>query len=37
MVDSESPIYPNYSLEHGRLGTNLIRYHIFGGLLPYYT
>ncbi|MDO5654743.1 MAG: glucosyltransferase domain-containing protein [Flavobacteriaceae bacterium] len=37
MVDSESPIYPHYSLEHGRLGTNLIRYHIFGGLWPYFT
>jgi hypothetical protein len=36
-IDSESPIYPNYSLEHGRWGTNLIRYHLFNGLFPYYT
>lgn len=37
MVDSESPIYPDYSLGLGRWGTNLIRYHLFNGLLPYYT
>ena len=36
-VDSESPIYPWFSLEHGRWGTNLIRYHIFNGHLPYFT
>lgn len=35
--DTESPIYPDYSLSLGRWGTNLIRYHIFNGLLPYYT
>lgn len=37
MVDSESPVYPTFSLEHGRWGTNLIRYHLFEGHLPYYT
>lgn len=36
-VDSESPIYPWFSLEHGRWGTNLIRYHIFNGHMPYFT
>ncbi|MXV38283.1 hypothetical protein GO491_06275 [Flavobacteriaceae bacterium Ap0902] len=37
MVDSESPIVPTFSLEHGRWGTNFIRYHLFGGHLPYFT
>lgn len=37
IVDSESPIYSTFSLEHGRWGTNLIRYHIFNGHLPYFT
>jgi hypothetical protein len=36
-VDSESPIYPHSSLEHGRWGTNLIRYHLMNGLYPYFT
>ncbi|HNP31935.1 MAG TPA: glucosyltransferase domain-containing protein, partial [Flavobacterium sp.] len=36
-IDSESPVYPQYSLEHGRWGTNLVRYHLFNGLYPYYT
>ncbi len=36
-VDSESPVYPHYALEHGRWGTNLVRYHLFNGLFPYYT
>ncbi len=35
--DTESPIYSDYSLMLGRWGTNLIRYHIFEGLMPYYT
>jgi len=37
VVDSESPIYADYSLGLGRWGTNLVRYHLFEGLLPYYT
>lgn len=36
-IDNETKIVPNYSLPLGRWGTNLIRYHIFGVLLPYYT
>lgn len=36
-VDSESPIYPHSSLELGRWGTNLVRYHLMGGLYPYFT
>ena len=36
-VDSESPIYPQYSLELGRWGSNLVRYHLFNGLFPYFT
>lgn len=36
-VDSESPVFPDYSMGLGRWGTNLIRYHIFEGLLPYIT
>lgn len=35
--DTETPIYHDYSLSLGRWGTNIIRYHIFNGLLPYYT
>ena len=36
-IDSESPILPDFSLALGRWGTNLIRYHIFEGHLPYFT
>lgn len=36
-VDSESPVFPDYSMGLGRWGTNLIRYGIFEGLLPYIT
>jgi len=36
-VDSESPIYPHSSLELGRWGTNLVRYHLMNGLYPYFT
>jgi len=36
-VDSESPIYPDYSMGLGRWGTNLIRYKLCDGLLPYFT
>lgn len=36
-IDSESPIFSDFSLALGRWGTNLIRYYIFGGHLPYFT
>ena len=36
-VDNETPIIPDFSLSLGRWGTNLVRYHLFGNLLPYYT
>jgi len=36
-VDSESPAFADYSLGLGRWGTNLVRYRIFEGLLPYFT
>jgi len=36
-VDSESIIYPDFSLDLGRWGNNLIRYHLFKGHLPYFT
>jgi len=36
-VDNETPIIPDFSLHLGRWGTNLVRYHLFGNLLPYYT
>lgn len=36
-VDSESPAYSDYSMGLGRWGTNIIRYRIFEGLLPYFT
>lgn len=36
-IDSESPIYPHSSLELGRWGTNLVRYHLMNGLYPYFT
>lgn len=35
--DSEFPIDKYYSLSLGRWGTNLVRYHLFDGLYPYYT
>ena len=36
-VDSETPIYSEFSMSLGRWGTNLVRYRIFEGHLPYYT
>jgi hypothetical protein len=36
-IDSESPIYPDYSMGLGRWGTNLIRHKLCDGLLPYFT
>ena len=36
-VDSESPAFSDYSMGLGRWGTNLIRYRIFEGHLPYFT
>src|SRR6476620_9151680 len=36
-IDSESIILPGFALELGRWGTNLVRYHIFHGHLPYFT
>ncbi|HQW68803.1 MAG TPA: glucosyltransferase domain-containing protein [Flavobacterium sp.] len=36
-IDSESPIYPHSSLELGRWGTNLVRYHLMNGLYPFFT
>lgn len=36
-VDNETPIIPDFSIHLGRWGTNLVRYHLFGNLLPYYT
>ena len=36
-IDSESPVYPHSSLELGRWGTNLVRYHLMNGLYPYFT
>lgn len=36
-VDSESPVFADISMGLGRWGTNLIRYRIFEGHLPYFT
>ena len=36
-IDSESPIYADFAMPMGRWGTNLVRYHIFEGHLPYFT
>ena len=36
-VDSETPIYSEFAMSLGRWGTNLVRYRIFEGHLPYYT
>lgn len=36
-VDNETPVGSDFSLRLGRWGTNLIRYHIFEGHLPYFT
>ncbi|NHN25609.1 hypothetical protein FIA58_007960 [Flavobacterium jejuense] len=36
-IDSESPAYSDYSMSLGRWGTNLFRYRIFEGHLPYFT
>ena len=36
-IDSEAVFLPDISLSLGRWGTNLIRYHIFKGIIPYFT
>ena len=36
-IDSEQTFFPDTSLALGRWGTNLFRYHIFGGIIPYFT
>ena len=36
-IDTELPVFANSSLDLGRWGTNLVRYHIFEGHLPYFT
>lgn len=36
-IDSEQVFLPDISLPLGRWGTNLIRYHIFNGIIPYFT
>ena len=36
-IDNEIPIFPDFALNMGRWGQNLIKYHLFGGHLQYYT
>jgi hypothetical protein len=36
-IDSEQTFYSDYVLNLGRWGTTLFRYHIFGGITPYFT
>ncbi|MFY7743625.1 MAG: glucosyltransferase domain-containing protein [Flavobacterium sp.] len=36
-IDNETPIHPNFGLEFGRWGQNLILYHLFNGHLQYFT
>lgn len=36
-IDSETPVYSDFSMGLGRWGTNLVRYHIFEGHTPYFT
>lgn len=36
-VDNEIPIIPNFGLDTGRWGQNLVRYHIFKGHIHYFT
>ena len=36
-VDSETPINSEFAMSLGRWGTNLVRYRIFEGHLPYFT
>lgn len=36
-IDSEAPIYSEFSMSLGRWGANLIRFHLFHGHLPYFT
>lgn len=36
-IDNEIPIYPDYGLDLGRWGQNLIRYHLFKGHLQYFS
>lgn len=36
-IDSEQTFYSDTSLSLGRWGTNLFRYHIFHGIVPYFT
>ncbi|WP_162126809.1 glucosyltransferase domain-containing protein [Flavobacterium phycosphaerae] len=36
-IDSESPVYGDFSMDLGRWGTNLVRYRLFEGHTPYFT
>ncbi|AXG73688.1 hypothetical protein DVK85_05360 [Flavobacterium arcticum] len=36
-IDSEQVFLPDTSLALGRWGTNILRYHIFEGIIPYFT
>ncbi|UPQ80527.1 glucosyltransferase domain-containing protein [Flavobacterium azooxidireducens] len=36
-IDNEIPIFPDYGLDLGRWGQNLIRYHLFKGHLQYFS
>lgn len=36
-IDNEIPIFPEFGLDLGRWGQNLIRYHLFGGHLQYFS
>lgn len=36
-IDSETPVYSEFAMSLGRWGTNLIRYRVFEGHLPYFT
>lgn len=36
-IDSEQVFFADTSLNLGRWGTNLVRYHIFRGIVPYFT
>ena len=36
-IDNEIPILSNFGLDLGRWGQNLIRYHLFGGHLQYFS
>jgi hypothetical protein len=36
-IDNEMPILPDFAMDLGRWGQNLIRYHLFHGYLPYFS